>query len=164
MGNMKELGIDFVQLLRRNSKIMDYSLPMNWMFVYHHRDIKWEKTMADGIHLYLFEDVKLRGEEQSNLIEMAVNDRNVRIDEGVLGKISILSSLDAGGERIYLLYKQREDVEQVFDVMKGELEDDKSYLSDDCALRGYFISFILLYLYYSVFNSLRKRGLSEKCQ
>ncbi|MGC9145873.1 MAG: IS1634-like element ISFac6 family transposase, partial [Nitrososphaeria archaeon] len=37
---------------------------------------------------------------------------------------------------------------------------DKSYLSDDYALRGYFfISFVSLYLYYAALNLLRKKGL-----
>ncbi len=46
------------------------------------------------------------------------------------------------------------------DTMKDELENDKSYLSDDYALRGYFfISFVSLYLYYAALNLLRKNGL-----
>ena len=134
---------------------------MDGRFVYHHRGIRWGKKEVDkGNYLYLFEDVKLGGEEHSNLIEMAVNGMDVDIDENILGKISVLSSMDADGEKIYLLYKQREDVEQAFDAMKDELENDKSYLSDDYALRGYFfISFVSLYLYYAALNLLRKNGL-----
>ncbi|MGC8558821.1 MAG: IS1634-like element ISFac6 family transposase, partial [Nitrososphaeria archaeon] len=89
-----------------------------------------------------------------------VNGIEVKIDENVLGKIPVLSSMNVDGEKVYLLYKQREDVEQAFDAMKDELEDDKSYLSDDYALRGYFfISFVSLYLYYAALNLLRKKGL-----
>ncbi|MCL4344728.1 MAG: transposase [Nitrososphaerota archaeon] len=160
MLRMKEKGINFVQPLRRNSKLIDYSLPMDSMFVYHHRGIRWGKKAVNSMFLYLFEDVKLKGEEQSNLIEMAVNGNNVKVEEKMLGKISVLSSIDTDGEKIYLLYKQREDVDQAFDAMKNELENDKSYLSDDYALRGYFfISFISLYLYYSALSSLRNAGL-----
>ena len=47
--------------------------------------------------------------------------------------------------------------------MKNELENDKSYLSDDYALMGhFFISFISLYLYYSIFNIIRSSGLTDK--
>ena len=161
MNRMKEMGIGFVQPLRRNSKLIDYSLPMDGKFIYHHRGIRWgKKEVDDGTYLYLFEDVKLRGEEHSNLIEMAVNGMDVDINENILGKISVLSSMDEDGEKVYLLYKQREEVEQAFDAMKDELENDKSYLSDDYALRGYFfISFVSLYLYYAALNLLRKNGL-----
>ena len=163
MDNMKEMSISFVQPLRRNSKLIDYSLPINGRFVYHHRSIRWGKKEVDnGTYLYLFEDVKLRGEEHSNLIEMAVNGMDVDINENILGKISVLSSMDEDGEKVYLLYKQREEVEQAFDAMKDELENDKSYLSDDYALRGYFfISFVSLYLYYAALNLLRKNGLVD---
>jgi hypothetical protein len=47
--------------------------------------------------------------------------------------------------------------------MKNELEDDKSYLRDDDAVRGYFfISFISLYLYFRILNLLREKGLVGK--
>jgi transposase len=161
MKRMKEMGVGFVQPLRRNSRLIDYTLPMEGRFVYHHRGIRWGKKEVDeGMYLYLFEDVKLRGEEHSNIIEMAVNGADVEIDENMLGKIPIMSSVDIDGERVYLLYKQREEIEQAFDVMKDELENDKSYLSDDYALRGYFfISFVSLYLYYAALNTLRRNGL-----
>jgi len=35
------------------------------------------------------------------------------------------------GEKIYSIYKGREDVEMLFDAMKNELEEDKTYLQDD---------------------------------
>ncbi len=158
---MKDMGVGFVQPLRRDSKLVDYSLPMDGRFVYHHRGIRWgKKEVEEGIYIYMFEDVKLRGEEHSNLIEMAVNGMNVEINENKLGKIPVLSSIDADGKKVYLLYKQREEVEQAFDAMNDELENDKPYLSDDYALRGYFfISFVSLYLYYAALNLLRKNGL-----
>jgi len=54
------------------------------------------------------------------------------------------------GDKIYNLYKQREDIEQVFDGMKNELENDKTYLQDDDSFMGYFfIIFVSLYLYTS---------------
>jgi transposase len=117
--------------------------------------------------LYLFEDVKLRAEEETTFIELIHEGK--RKKEGLLkekrkfGKIAILSNIDTEGEEIYLLYKEREDVEIAFDAMKNELENDKSYLADDDAVRGYFfISFISLYLYFRILNLLRQRGLVGK--
>jgi transposase len=47
--------------------------------------------------------------------------------------------------------------------MKNEMENDKTYLSDDDAVRGYFfISFISLYLYFRLLNLLRQKELLEK--
>lgn len=77
--------------------------------------------------------------------------------------IAILSNIDDGGERIYLLYKEREEVELAFDAMKNELEEDKTYLSDDDAVRGhFFVTFVSLYLYFMVLELLRKAEIIEK--
>ncbi len=79
------------------------------------------------------------------------------------GKISILSNVRDDPEQIYNFYKQREEIEQAFDAMKNELENDKSYLSDEDSLRGYFfISFLSLYLYYSIFVLIRAADLTNK--
>ena len=50
-----------------------------------------------------------------------------------------------------------------FDAMKNELENDKTYLSDDDAVRGYFfISFISLYIYFRILDVLRQKNLIGK--
>ena len=47
--------------------------------------------------------------------------------------------------------------------MKNELENDKSYLNDDDSLREYFfVSFLSLYLYYSIFVLIRAADLTNK--
>jgi transposase len=84
----------------------------------------------------------------------------VVVDERQLGRISILSNLDLGGEKVYGFYKEREMVEVAFDAMKNELEHDKCYLGDSDAVRGYFfVSFLCLYLYFRVLERLRVAGL-----
>ena len=162
------LGAGFVQPLRRNSRLVDYSLIPSMLFVYRKRGIKYAvkevPEAGDGVRLFLFEDVLLRGEEHSNLIRLRVGrgGEGVEIDERRLGKVSILSNLDLGGEEVYGLYKGREEVEQAFDALKNELENDKLYLGDDDAVRGYFfVSFLCLYLYFRVLGLIRAAGLSD---
>ncbi len=78
--------------------------------------------------LYLFEDVKLRAEEE---------------ESRKFGKIAILSNKDKDGRQIYLMWKDRENIEVAFDALKNELENYKTYLDDDDAVWGYFfISFL----------------------
>ena len=60
-------------------------------------------------------------------------------------KIAILSNIDSDGEEVYLLFKQKERVEVAFDAMRNKLENEKTCLSKDKAIRGYFfVSFISL--------------------
>ena len=80
-----------------------------------------------------------------------------------LGKFAILSNLRSDPKEIYELYKSREEVEVAFDAMKNELENDKAYLHTTDGLRGYFfISFISLYMYFSILEMLKEKGLSQK--
>lgn len=164
-----KLGAGFIQPLRRNSKFIDYGVKPDKPFTYRGRGILYASRMVEfndeALWLHIYEDVMLRGEEHSNLIKLSVDGdgRRVEIDESRLGKISILTGLDWDGERVYGLYKDKMDVELAFDAMKNELENDKCYLGDDDAVRGYFfVSFLALYLYFRVLELIRSAGLTSK--
>jgi len=164
---LHEDGVRFVLPLRRNFKIVDYDMKMHECFVYHDRGINWGRKRIGRYFLYLFEDVKLRSEEETTFIELVGKGKRkkgqLREERKRFGKIALLSDLDDAGEQIYLLYKTREEIEIAFDAMKNEMENDKSYLSDDDAVRGYFfISFISLYLYFRILGLLRQYDLVGK--
>lgn len=162
------LGASFIQPLRRNSKLINYKLKPNQPFMYRERGIKFTvKEFSRGgekLRLFLYEDVLLGGEEHSNLIKLQVKrEKQFVIDESRLGKVSILTNLDWSGERVYGLYKEKEEIEQAFDAMKNELENDKCYLGDDDAVRGYFfVSFLSLYLYFRVLEMIRAADLTSE--
>jgi transposase len=163
------VGASFIQPLRRNSKLIDYKIKPNKPFMYRDRGIKFTvKELNEGngkLWLFLYEDVLLRGEEHSNLIKMQITreKHGLKIDESRLGKISILTNLDWDGERLYGLYKEKEAVELAFDAMKNELENDKCYLGNSDAVRGYFfVSFLSLYLYFRVLERIRAAGLTSE--
>ena len=124
------------------------------------RRISWENNTR--VFLYMYKDVKLRGEEESNLI-LLMGEGNIKAyDRSRLVKVSLLSSLDRNPSEIYELYKEREDVEQAFDAMKNELEDDKTYLQDDESVWGYFlITFLSIYLYYCILAIIRRHDLTK---
>jgi len=165
---MAGLGVGFVQPLRRNSRLIDYGVAPTRLFAYRDRGIRYaEAEVTVGgrrLRLLVYEDVLMRGEEESNLIKMRVAGRgDVEVDERRLGKVSILTNLDLGGEEVYGLYKGREEVEQAFDALKNELENDKVYLGDGDAVRGYFfVSFLSLYLWFRVLGLIRGAGLSDR--
>lgn len=157
----------FILPLRRNFKIINYSKNLDNYFMYRKRGIKWAKWKKGKNFLYMFEDVKLRSEEETTFIHLMKEKKRTKSEYlqelKKFGKISILSDRDIKGEEVYLMYKQREDVESAFDALKNELENDKTYLGDDDAVRGYFfISFLSLYLHYKILNMLKEKNLSDK--
>ena len=76
----------------------------------------------------------LRGEESSTFIGMIAEGNRAQkkfdAESTKFGKISIVSNVKDDPRRIYNLYMQHEEIEQAFDAMKNELENDKSYFSD----------------------------------
>ena len=164
---MKEKFIKFILPLKRNFKIIDYNLELKECFIYRNRGVNWTRMSVGDAYIYLYEDVKLRAEEETTFIEMIGDGNRTRkeLDEEreKFGKIAILSNIDDNGETIYLLFKERGEIEIAFDAMKNELENDKTYLSNDDAVRGYFfVSFISLYLYFRILELLRRNELIGK--
>ena len=164
---LKQNSFSFVLPLRRNFKVIDYGQKCKKMFAYRKRGIKWAKCKTKNHFIYLFEDVKMRAEEETTFIELMEEGKKARStydkDSRQFGKISVLSDLDIDGKKIYHMLKSREEIEKAFDALKNELENDKTYLSDDDALRGYFfVSFLSLYLYCRILRILKEKKLSGK--
>lgn len=91
------------------------------------------------------------------------NRRTKKYDSTRLGKVSILSSLNMDGEMLHKIYKGREGLDQSFDAMKNELEEDKTYLQDDESIWEYFfVSFISLYQHYRVLAIIRSKDFVGK--
>lgn len=164
---LRQNSFSFVLPLRRNFKIIDYERECAKVFTYRKRGVKWTKWKTGRNFLYLFEDVKMRAEEETTFIGMMEEGKRTRNrykkDSKQFGKISVLSDLDIDGEKVYRMLKSREDVEMAFDALKNELENDKTYLRDDDAVRGYFfVSFLSLYLYCRILRVLKEKKLSGK--
>lgn len=157
----------FIMPLRRNSDLIDYGMRLSSSFMYRDRGILCGFSNHEGYRIYMFQDQSLMAEESSNFISMIAGKKRRQDEYGpasmVFGKISILSNVRDEPRSIYTMYKQREEIEQAFDAMKNELENDKTYLRDDDSIRGYFfISFLSLYLYYSIFVLIRAADLTDK--
>ena len=166
-GTFIKMGMDFIVPLKDNSRMIDYSLGIEKSFPYNGRGINSSRKRIGDLILYMFEDTMLRYEEESNFISMISKGKrsqnSIESMRSGFGKIPILSTLDVDPEDLYTMYKTREDVEQAFDAMKNELEEDKTYLQDDDSVRGYFFTiFTALYVHYRILNILKDEGINGK--
>lgn len=164
---LKNLKSSFIMPLRRNFKIINYNMKLENSFIYRDRGIKWNIKKAGKYYLYLCEDVKLRAEEDTHFLKLMKENKKSKKDyqneSKKFGRIALFSDLKINGEKIYLMWKDRESIEVAFDALKNELENDKTYLGDEDAVRGYFfISFVSLYLYYKILNLIKEKDLSNK--
>lgn len=158
----------YIVPLKKNSKYMD----LRWTrwkgtFSYRKRPIRWTKKKTEDGYVYLFDDPKLRGEEESSLLRKVEKGKLAMKEfeekKKVAGIIGILSDLDREGMEIFDLYKSREDVELAFDALKNHLDSDKTYLQTSEGIRGYFfISFLALRVYFSILKRLREKNLTSR--
>ncbi|MEM3812179.1 MAG: hypothetical protein QXP59_03535 [Saccharolobus sp.] len=103
---MNKKEIRFIQPLRRNSKIIEYFIIMKESFVYRDRGIIYGMKRIGKYYLYLYDNVKMKGKEHSNLIENRSREKRVKIDESRLGKIAILSNMLRQGVK-YTIYTSK---------------------------------------------------------
>ena len=160
-------GIYLIVAIRRNFSIVDFNMDLDRSFIFRNRGINaGMKDLGDRI-LYMYEDTSLRAEEETNLIRKLeggeISQKDLMEGEKKLGKFAILSNMRSDPREIYELYKSREEVETAFDAMKNELENDKAYVHTAEGLRGYFfISFISLFIYFSIHQVLKDHDVSQK--
>lgn len=81
-----------------------------------------------------------------------------------MGTISLLTSIeDKSAKEIYKTYICRADIEQMIDVMKNDLELDRTYMQNEEALRGWiFVNFIALIFHYRIYKLLSENELLSK--
>ena len=169
MDFLLEKDFSFVIPARRNSRLYEVEIDLDEHFFYRKRLIKAGKGKSKdkNFYLYLFEDVRLRAEEEVNLYKMFDEGRISK--EGLkrklerAGKILIVSDLDAKPQDIFLMYKQRGAVEKAFDAYKNLLHADRMYLQSDYAVFGHlFVSFLSLYGYCKLQLMLRNAGILNR--
>ncbi|MGC8694783.1 MAG: transposase, partial [Candidatus Micrarchaeia archaeon] len=107
--NIEEMiksGIRFIQPAKRNSRYYkDATEPLSNHFFYRGRLIKSIKKKVDGKMLYVYEDTKLRDEEENTLYR-ELDDGKISRDEleseiKKAGKILIVSNIDSEEKEIY---------------------------------------------------------------
>ncbi|MFY9131971.1 MAG: transposase [Candidatus Methanoculleus thermohydrogenotrophicum] len=160
-----ESGLPFVLPERRNSRGYETRIHLTDHFFYHKRPIHAGRREADGVTLYLYEDLDLAAEEEKmlyRLLEEGKIDRktlNRRLKR--VGRILVVSSLTVEPRVVYDLYKSRNLVEEHFSAFKNLIQADKLYLRDATAVFGHvFVGFLCLYLYCRILNRIKKAGVT----
>jgi len=158
---MDELGserIDYIVSAKRNSLMYGRAGLGKEEFVWKGRAIRYGRTEVNGRYWYRFEDPVMRNEERVDALS-----KGNRADSERAGNILMCSSLFADPEKVYLMYKHREAVEQGFKAGKGNLSMDRLYMQDDDGIRGHlFITFLALRIRTEMALWIQAAGLSSK--
>ena len=167
--NFKEInasGLKYVVPLKRNSTEIDYSAfkesdksNFDGFFMYQGKQI-WYKRNGN-IHSFLNPEMKVE-EERTYLANIERNCNgftleNFHAKQHTFGTITLKTNVDSTSKEIYLIYKQRGEIEQSFDFLKNLLEQDKSYMQSETSLESWaFINHIALLLCYRIYSLLKQ--------
>jgi transposase len=156
-------GLYFITPMKRNSKIVDYSGEMKDFFMFRKRAIRYSVKRAGKYDVHLFEDLLMKAYEENEYYSRVSEGRHVDFAPERAGKIAMLTNVGEKPQKVFELYKFRNDVEESFDVFKNLLQTDTPYLRDDDSLRGYlFVSFISLIAYYRILKLLKEKRINDR--
>lgn len=141
-------------------------------FVYHDRLIWFKKEAIgkEGNFVYTFRDDGRCDNQRVSAAKRIATEKNCSVlspedlmNNNKCGYFSFLSNIDTESKEIYLLYKERWDIEQCFDYLKNSVSNPTSYAQTDEYFKGWaFLNHISLLYYYGLLNRIREKKLDEK--
>ena len=165
--DLRRMKMHYIVPLRRNSTLVPDRVKFDSAFMYNGRPIQSSRRSSRLGYVYMFQDPMMRAEEESSILrDVASSKKDMEYFEDKkkrMGVFAIISDLDRNPSEIYEQYKSREEVEQVFDTMKGDLESDKTYLRDSEKVKGFFfIVFLALRIRFRILKVLKDHNLLGK--
>jgi hypothetical protein len=176
INQLNEESLQYIIPLHRNNKFIDFEPLLNanfkkelkTYFIYQERIIWYYQYERDSMKLITFLDEKLRVKEESDYLQRIVSKPEEYSIEKYHEKLRGFGTLthtysiveDLSAEQIYQAYKQRNEVETMFDAYKNFLKADIMYMQDRNVLEGWLAAnFIAMIAYYKLFTRLKNAKL-----
>lgn len=175
---MKSQGLQYIIPLQRDSQLIDhrplreagFKAKLSY-FIYQHRIIWYYPYEAGGEKLVTFLDEGLRAREEADyagriltLPESYSKEKFIERLDG-FGTLTFTYHIKAekSCEQIYQAYKQRNEIETVFDSYKNFLKADIMYMQNRYVLEGWLTAnFIAMIAYHKLFMRLRETKKLDK--
>lgn len=177
MAMMKKQGLQCIVPLQRNNKLIDhrplrkseYKTELSY-FIYRQRIIWYYKYNNKGTDLITFLDEGLRAKEEADYVArittLPEKYTKEKFDKKLFGFGTLTFTYDIRSEKsceeIYQAYKQRNEIEVVFDAYKNFLKADIMYMQNRYVLEGWltanFIAMLAYHKLYARLRSVKKLG------
>jgi Transposase DDE domain len=176
---LKEYKLHFIIPLRRDNALIDYSKlqKSNFKkenksyFIYQGRIIWYYEYQVGDNTLVTFLDEALRVREEKDYLLRCETHPDEYNEEKFFNKLHCFGSLTLiyylpikpTPQELYETYKQRNEIEVLFDAYKNFLEADKTYMQDRYVLEGWLMAnFLAMIAYYRLYASLREANKLNK--
>jgi hypothetical protein len=175
---LDEQGLYYVVPLRRNNPLIDYrrlgegdfKKPGRY-FLWQGRVI-WEYQYERGGKAFItYLDERLRVAEEQDYLHRTDSHPETHTQERYFEKLHCFGTLTLtyrsgspqSAQYIYEAYKQRNEIEMMFDSYKTFLKTDALYMQDRHVLEGWlFVNFLAMLGYYKLYARLREAKLLAK--
>lgn len=168
---MKDMGLQYIIPLRRDNSLINYQpllkksfkLGLSY-FLYQKRVIWYYVYRKEGFNLMTFLDESLRSKEESDYIDRMDRLPEKYTQEKFEKRLSSFGTLtfsfdirtEKTPQEIYQAYKQRNEIEIVFDAYKNFLGADVMYMQNRYVLEGWLMAnFIAMIAYHKLFARMR---------
>lgn len=171
MAMMKKQGLQYIVPLQRSNKLIDHE-PLRKpdfkkelsYFIYRQRIIWYYKYNNEEAALITFLDEGLRAREEADYVSRITTLPEKYTKEKFGKKLSGFGTLtfvhniksEKSCEEIYHAYKQRNEIEVVFDAYKNFLKADVMYMQNRYVLEGWLTAnFIAMLAYHKLYVRMR---------
>lgn len=167
---LEEANIQYAIALRRDLPIVKHAAISKYKQYFHYKKHAqwWRVTeLGNGRVIYHYLDKTLADNEESNYLALIEESKatkgQYRKIKNRFGTLSIITDTGLSAKEVYMLYKERREVEYAFEAFKDTLDGDVTWMRSRESLQGYlFIHFIALHLYSQVLDHLRRKDLLER--
>ena len=177
--NLRKNKLHYIIPLYRNNGLINFNplqtanfkKSIKKYFSYQKRVIWYYEYKNKGQKIITYLDERLRVEEESDYLNRIKThpDKYTETDffEKMhrFGTLSLVSHLQKRhtAQELYEAYKQRNEIETMFDAYKNFLEADKTYMQNRYVMEGWLMSnFIAMISYYRLFKLLKEAKLLSK--
>lgn len=168
---MKAQKLQYIIPIRRDNKLINYT-PLSEAdfkqkhsyFIYQKRIIWYYQYQVKAEQLITFLDEGLRAKEEADYVSRILTLPEEYTSEKFKNKLPGFGTLtitfdikkEKSSEEIYEAYKQRNEVENVFDSYKNFLSADVMYMQNRYVLEGWLTAnFIAMMAYHKLYTRLR---------
>ncbi|WP_162923627.1 transposase [Arachidicoccus soli] len=173
---LQEQKLHYIIPIHRNNKIINFSplekaafkKTVKTYFAYQDRIIWHYEYQREGQNIVTFLDEKLRVKEESDYLLRIQKYPETHSEDRYydklhsFGTLSIVYDLEGSPtpQQLYEAYKQRNEIEVMFDSYKNFLAADKTFMQDRHVLEGWLMAnFIAMIAYYKLFWRLKEAKL-----
>lgn len=175
---MKNQNLQYIIPLHRNNQLINYK-PLQRAnfkkrlsyFTYQNRIIWHYSYKSEGENFITFLDERLRAKEEADYVARISSLPETHSKEKFAQKLNGFGTLtftyniksDKTPEEIYQAYKQRNEIETLFDAYKNFLQADRMYMQNRYALEGWLTAnFIAMIAYHKLYIRLREAKMLSK--